>query len=255
MGRLSTLVQRAVASRREFMSLSATGGSSGTRHVIAPLLQGDFRLTFVDGNDSSLQWHSTDFLLTSLSGPSATLSWSPHSSILGVSMPSISQDYLTINFYVSGDPDYTRASFPSLFLYNDQFAPNGALRLPSSEYFASPSSTGGRFRDSTLAFEDEINSEFGDLGRPFVRPTIILYALYRPSAGGSSMEDTPIELCRFEGCVFGTPTPAVNPSAVVPMTWSQQIGYRFVVWQDSTFLGKAISKVENLRSFHVTSSN
>ena len=83
----------------------------------------------------------------------------------------------------------------------------------------------------------------------------ILYALYRPSAGGDSMEDTPIELCRFEGCVFGTPTPVVNPSAVAPMTWSQQIGYRFVVWQDSTFLGKAVSKAANLRSFHVTSSN
>lgn len=252
MGRLSTLVQRAVASRREFMSLSASGGSSGTRHVIAPLLQGDFRLTFVDGNDSSLQWHSTDFILTSLSGPSATLSWSPHSSILGVSMPSISQDYLTVNFYVSGDPDYTRASFPSLFLYNDQFASNGALRLPSSEYFAS--TTTGRPVGEQATNESIINS-LGGTGSTYVRPTIILYALYRPSAGGDSMEDTPIELCRFEGCVFGTPTPAVNPSAVAPMTWSQQIGYRFVVWQDSTFLGKAVSKAENLRSFHVTSSN
>lgn len=252
MGRLSTLVQRAVASRREFMSLSASGGSSGTRHVIAPLLQGDFRLTFVDGSDSSLQWHSTDFLLTSLSGPSATLSWSPHSSVLGVSMPSISQDYLTINFYVSGDPDYTRASFPSLFLYNDQFAPNGALRLPSSEYFTSPITS--RPVGAQATNESIINS-LGGTGSTYVRPTIILYALYRPSAGGSSMEDTPIELCRFEGCVFGTPTPAVNPSAVAPMTWSQQIGYRFVVWQDGTFLGKAISKAEHLRSFHVTSSN
>lgn len=252
MGRLSTLVQRAVASRREFMSLSASGGSSGTRHVIAPLLQGDFRLTFVDGSDSSLQWHSTDFLLTSLSGPSATLSWSPHSSVLGVSMPSISQDYLTINFYVSGDPDYTRASFPSLFLYNDQFAPNGVLRLPSSEYFTSPITSRPVGEQAT---NESIINSLGGTGSTYVRPTIILYALYRPSAGGSSMEDTPIELCRFEGCVFGTPTPAVNPSAVAPMTWSQQIGYRFVVWQDGTFLGKAISKAEHLRSFHVTSSN
>ena len=167
-------------------------------------------------------------------------------------MPSISQDYLTINFYVSGDPDYTRASFPSLFLYNDQFASNGTLRLPSSEYFTS--STTSRPVGEQATNESIINS-LGGTGSTYVRPTIILYALYRPSAGGSSMEDTPIELCRFEGCVFGTPTPAVNPSAVAPMTWSQQIGYRFVVWQDSTFLGKAISKSEHLRSFHVTSSN
>ena len=96
--------------------------------------------------------------------------------------------------------------------------------------------------DTRLETEAAINSAstevFGsssDSTLPrYNRPTIRLIALCPDSDLVSA--DKELILCEFTGCVFGTPTPSPNPSGISPMSFTQQIGYRFITWPVNSLL-------------------
>lgn len=270
MGRLSDLVCRAIESRRDMMNrvtesgLGAYGfGGVGASvfgrsvHALPPLLSCDFRLDF------EVPWgpaRSTDFMLTDLNLGDSGLSWAPHSSMETVPMPTVTQSYFTIQFYVSGDAKISPSSFPTLYLYEKQFTPDGLLRLPAKSrrsamlsrevesqkaydmaaYFGAGGLSLGEqhlYEDGLYEAESFTASFYnrrvlaeGD--RPtlsgWTRPTVSLYAVY--PAGVTSDDEQEILLCSFEKCVFGTPRPQFAVGQTAGMTWSQQVGFRRVSW-------------------------
>lgn len=253
MGRLNSLVKQAIASRVKLMSQSEGSLGSGILsqdRPIAPLLQGDFVLRFISNGKT---YDSTDFLLTGLSGLGSPLSWSAHGSVYGVPVPSVQTDYLSVTFYISGDYNSASVSFPSLLLYDAQFTSDGLLRLPVERTFTTRDAYNDLVAkydkslkdadfDTRLESEAAINSAsmevFGsssDSTLPrYNRPIIQLIALCPDSDLVSA--DKELVLCEFTGCVFGTPTPSPNPSGVSPMSFTQQIGYRFITWPVNSLL-------------------
>lgn len=259
MGRLSDLVRRAIESRRDMLnrgnSVSSVFGRSV--HALPPLLSCDFRLQF-----EGIPWgaDSTDFMLTDLNLGDSGLSWAPHASMETVPMPTVSQSYFTIQFYVSSDAELSPSSFPTLYLYEKQFTPDGLLRLPaksrrssmlSSEIEAQKDYDMSAYSDLGLSIGeaqllkdglyDDAMAEFNNRrvlaegDRPTLsgwsRPTIKLYAVY--PAGVTSDEEQIIELCSFEKCVFGTPRQQFAVGQTAGMTWSQQIGFRRISWGEA----------------------
>lgn len=250
MGRLNSLVKQAIASRVKLMSQSSGSLGSGLLsqdRPIAPLLQGDFVLRFISNGKT---YDSTDFLLTGLSGLGSPLSWSAHGSVYGVPMPSVQTDYLSVTFYISGDYNSASVSFPSLLLYDAQFTPDGLLRLPVERAFTTRDAVwsqmdaaleSGDFDAYQAAVDSGNNASTEVFGSPsdstiprYNRPTIQLIALCPDSDLVSA--DKELVLCEFTGCVFGTPTPSPNPSGVSPMSFTQQIGYRFITWPVNSLL-------------------
>lgn len=258
MGRLNSLVKQAIASRVKLMSQSEGSLGSGLLsqdRPIAPLLQGDFVLRFISKGNT---YDSTDFLLTGLSGLGSPLSWSAHGSVYGVPVPSVQTDYLSVTFYISGDYNSASVSFPSLLLYDAQFTSDGLLRLPVERTFTTRDSYMALHTKRDTAFDSldfdayveadaalesfsmadastEVFGSSSDSTLPrYNRPTIQLIALCPDSDLVSA--DKELVLCEFTGCVFGTPTPSPNPSGVSPMSFTQQIGYRFITWPVNSLL-------------------
>lgn len=271
MGRLSDLVRRAIESRRDMLnrgrSVSSVFGRSV--HALPPLLSCDFRLRF-----EGIPWgaDSTNFMLTDLNLGDSGLSWAPHASMETVPMPTVSQSYFTIQFYVSSDAELSPSSFPTLYLYEKQFTPNGLLRLPetrrqsqslSSEIelqktydmaaydsaqgavadLASQGYLSGVKANEILDYYDTVHKEafngarvmVSDYDRSLVSGwsrPTILLYAVYPAGVTSDMEQT-IELCRFEKCVFGTPRQQFAVGQTAGMTWSQQIGFRRISWGEA----------------------
>lgn len=259
MGRLSDLVRRAIESRRDMLNRGSSVSSVFGRsvHALPPLLSCDFRLRF-----EGIPWgaDSTDFMLTDLNLGDSGLSWAPHGSMETVPMPTVSQSYFTIQFYVSSDAELSPSSFPTLYLYEKQFTPDGLLRLPAKSRRSSMLSNeievqkdydmsaysdlglsigeaqllkDGLYDDAMAEFNNRRVLAEGD--RPTLsgwsRPTIKLYAVY--PAGITSDEEQIIELCSFEKCVFGTPRQQFAVGQTAGMTWSQQIGFRRISWGEA----------------------
>lgn len=242
----------AVLSRSKFFERAAEGAALSVTGLASaevfklPMLQGDFSLQ-VDGTGIDLS--ESNYLIGISGGTSSGLSWSPHGSVLGVPMPSLSQQYLTLTFNVeeSDGPSMSDLEFPTFRLYENQFSDDGLLRLPSVGRAFAGAATDSFGVYSAVRSGSKVSAYASDLEMrkyglrddgtglvPVLNPTLKLF--YSPDSDRSFL------LCSFVHCVFGTPQFNVNPSGVAPMGWTQQIGFRFIKWERPSY-GNAVAPV------------
>lgn len=221
-------------------------------YLVAPLLECDFELLFRIGETDytyDSQYSSVrDFVLTSLSGLPTSLSWSPHNGVLGVPMPSVGDSYMEVGFMVSSVS--RRSNSPFFRLYDAQFTEDGVLRQPMAisqlegfrwqqarelRSFSGQTTMESTSTSSSAAY----STSTGITG--YVRPDCILRVIFpHGSVLSRSVGSSSLEVCRFKGCVFGTPTPSMNPGSAGAMLWRVQVGYRYIEWLKNTLLTQKV---------------
>lgn len=247
-GQLSSNVRRAIETRLRVLSRGASVGLGqfDTFRGIPPLLSCDFELTFweerADGS-RGLSHSTSDFMLTDLNGvDGAGLSWTPDSHDGLVPLPDVKVQYFTIQFYVSSDVDASPRSFPSLFYYERQFTDDGLLEPPTAG--AGYMSAAGGYVDYRMStslgnVSDGENAAWFDYGidnllsggmsygtsRGWLRPNITLSVILDDKG-----DRVHVPLCHFKKCTFGTPHQSFAVGQTAAMQWTQQVGFRDVVW-------------------------